>query len=543
MANDDLNMLRKKSSRHVLVIEADMAEDDKRNILSISNRLRLAGNELIAIMRDNMEQLVRTKRYRKLKALYGKACENNDNALKSHLSAQMDVMQAEYDVSWDYCRRAMIPIGKKYGLPSVFALTRAEDIWKGVEKVIYADGKMLRFSKRGELPILRAKQIERIITVKNIDGLLVFSCSGMTFSPIITDQFEEDEVNAVLNYLAHGENIDAKAVKLFKETGEIPDTSRPCYASLRCEVIRGRLRVFIHLTIEGKAKRKFSKDGSPRHKYGRGVVGCDIGTQTIAYTSDKECGLRNLAERGEAITGSERKERLLLRKLDRSRRAMNPDNFNDDGTVKKGSRKWTFSKNYMEDRKKLSGLQRKNSINRHLAIREDVNHIRSLGDVFITEPRNARKLMIRSKETSVNEKTGKANRKKRFGKSIRNRCPGYFQSQAEMKFTLTGGRYIEVPYGYRASQYDHTNGEYVKRKLAQRMFTLSDGTAVQRDLYSSFLLYNASFDDTGELIIDGMRCTKSFTSINRMHEEEMERIRLSGKKVLNSGIRVQEGET
>ena len=24
--------------------------------------------------------------------------------------------------------------------------------------------------------------------------------------------------------------------------------------------------------------RRFSKDGSPRHKYGRGVVGCDIGT-------------------------------------------------------------------------------------------------------------------------------------------------------------------------------------------------------------------------------------------------------------------------
>ena len=48
MANDDLNLLRKKSSRHVLVIEAGMAEDDKRNVFSISNRLRLAGNELIA---------------------------------------------------------------------------------------------------------------------------------------------------------------------------------------------------------------------------------------------------------------------------------------------------------------------------------------------------------------------------------------------------------------------------------------------------------------------------------------------------------------
>ena len=195
-------------------------------------------------------------------------------------------------------------------------------------------------------------------------------------------------------------------------------------------------------------------------------------------------------------------------------------------------------KELLEDKQRLKKLRRKNSINRHLAIREDVNHMRSLGDVFITEPRNAKRLMTKTKETTINENTGKMNRKKRFGKSIRNRCPGYFQSQAEMKFTSTGGRYLEVPYGYRASQYDHTSGEYVKRKLSQRLFSLSDGTAVQRDLYSSFLLYNASFDDTGELIIDGMRCAKSFTSINRMHEEEIERIRLSGKKVLNSGIRV-----
>ena len=217
---------------------------------------------------------------------------------------------------------------------------------------------------------------------------------------------------------------------------------------------------------------------------------------------------------------------------------MTPQNFNEDGTVRKGFKKWTISKNYIRESKKLQELQRKNSINRHLAIREDVNHIRSLGDVFITEPANAKKLMLKAKETTVNEKTGKINRKKRFGKSIRNRCPGYFQSHVKDIFLLTGGKYFEVPYDYRASQYDHTKGEYVKRKLSQRMFSLSDGTKVQRDLYSSFLLYNASFDDTGQLIIDEMNCINSFISINRMHEEEIERIRLSGKRVLNSGIRV-----
>ena len=40
------------------------------------------------------------------------------------------------------------------------------------------------------------------------------------------------------------------------------------------------------------------------------------------------------------------------------------------------------------------------------------------------------------------------------------------------------------------------------------------------------------------MILDGMSCTDRFTSINRMHEEEIRRIRLSGKKVLNSGIRI-----
>ncbi len=102
----------------------------------------------------------------------------------------------------------------------------------------------------------------------------------------------------------------------------------------------------------------------------------------------------------------------------------------------------------------------------------------------------------------------------------------------------TGGKYFEVPYDYRASQYDHTNGVYVKRKLSQRMFTLSDGTTVQRDLYSSFLLYNASFDDIGQLILDGIKCLESFAAIEKLHDEEIERIRLSAKRVLNSGIRV-----
>ena len=49
------------------------------------------------------------------------------------------------------------------------------------------------------------------------------------------------------------------------------------------------------------------------------MIGADIGTQTVAYTSDTEVGLKNLSERGRSIQKSERLERLYYRAMDRSR--------------------------------------------------------------------------------------------------------------------------------------------------------------------------------------------------------------------------------
>ena len=43
--------------------------------------------------------------------------------------------------------------------------------------------------------------------------------------------------------------------------------------------------------------------------------------------------------------------------------------------------------------------------------------------------------MKRAKETTVNSK-GKFNKKKRFGRSIKNRCPSGFQAAVEEKFKV-----------------------------------------------------------------------------------------------------------
>ena len=51
----------------------------------------------------------------------------------------------------------------------------------------------------------------------------------------------------------------------------------------------------------------------------------------------------------------ERKKRSLQRKLNRQRRANNPDKFNDDGTINKANlEKWKHSENYKKTRKELA---------------------------------------------------------------------------------------------------------------------------------------------------------------------------------------------
>lgn len=220
--------------------------------------------------------------------------------------------------------------------------------------------------------------------------------------------------------------------------------------------------------------------------------------------------------------------------MDRSRRATNPQNYNDNGTVKKGKKTWNYSNQYKKLKAKHAEFCRINATNRRLAINEDANRLRSIGDVFITEPKNAAKLMKQASKTTVNSK-GKINKKKRFGKSIKNRCPGGFQIAVENRFKTSGGTYIEVPNNYRASQYDHTADDYIKKKLSDRMYKLTDGTLVQRDWYSSFLLYCYNFRTSD---IDKNKCAAKFDKCYSMEKDLIKWIKTNKIKVLNGGIKI-----
>lgn len=66
-----LKQYHKLSDRHILAAKTDMPYSDVLKVVALSDKIRKAGNELVGLMRKNYDQLLRTKRYRKLLKLYG----------------------------------------------------------------------------------------------------------------------------------------------------------------------------------------------------------------------------------------------------------------------------------------------------------------------------------------------------------------------------------------------------------------------------------------------------------------------------------------
>ena len=569
MSSEDKQLLKqihKQSSRHVLVLESTLSSQEICQLFALADRLRIAGNELASLMSKRYDQLIRTKKYRALLKHYGK-----DDKDKRNYAQQLKQMQESYDVTWDFCRKTMQSIQVKYQIDAVLALTKAEAVWQGVEACLYSNGKTIHTSDYGHFPALIAKQINKCIILKVKDGALQFKYGSMVFGAKINDTFQQEEANAVIHYLTNQSQIDKAAIDIYKDKGTCISTYRPCYVSLVPKIIRGKQRIYIHICIEGKPKDKLDKNGQPRHTLGKGNVGVDLGPRSIAVTHKDGVLLENIRYVGKNPEDVKADIANLQSAIDKSINANNG-----------------ISNNCKKKKKQLKDLRRKKSINSHLGINNMVHQLRSFGDTLIIEGNNASALAKRAKrivssnansnascsvilnqgaqsnaqqqssvtQSNLNGSTqamtvittqsstsqalsGSSNGehevkgKKRHGSSINKYCMGYAWDQARRTFLNTDGQFIIVPRNYRASQYDHTADTYTKRKLSDRMITLADGTVVQRDCYSSFLLYCYSFDNK---TIDKDKCKAEFARFLKQEQDLIAYIKANNITVFNSGI-------
>jgi putative transposase len=275
------------------------------------------------------------------------------------------------------------------------------------------------------------------------------------------------KLNALIDFsnpvMMHGINSEVKYVRiLWKE-------------------INGKRRWYAQLINKGEPYQKPANFVSP------GVVGLDLNISNVAYVADNNAGLLPFAEN---VPTFEREICAIGRKMQRSQRQSNPDNYEPNflgkkgrktilkkGKQKKGRRQWNKSKRYVELARQKRELERRKSEYCKSQNRRLVNDILRNGNQIKTE-----RVSVKGWQ-------------KNWGKAITAKSPGFFQAELKRKAEKAGGSFYQFSTTRTALSQTHLTGVRVKKSLSERVHYDQSGVVMHRDLMSAFLSRHV-YDDT-----------------------------------------------
>ena len=452
-------------------------------------------NSLIHVTQKRYKEMIKTKKYRSLMSSL-----TGNKKTDKEIWKQINDIRKQYGMS-EYSFHKDVKIMQEHfkdNMDSFTAQKIATELWKSYDKFFYGNGKKIYYKKYGGINSLEGKSNKTGIRFK--DDRIFWNGLEM---PVVID-YDNDYEYQAMQY-------------------EI------CYNRIIRKYVRNKYKFYVQIVLKGNPPVKVDRNtGEIKHCIGEGDVGIDIGTRTVAIASQSDVTILELADRIQTIENQKQK---LLRKMDRSRRAMNPDNYHEDGTIKKqGNKKviWKKSNHYIKYQNELKELYRKQADIRKYQHECLANYIISLGNKVYVEKMNFAGLQKRAKNTEKNEK-GKFKRKKRFGKSLANKAPSMLLNIIDRKLGYYGKELIKInTFEAKASQFNHFNGIYTKKSLSQRWNDF-DGIKIQRDMYSAFLIMNIA-DDLKSF--DMNKCNERFENFYQLHNLEVKR--LTGKKNLSS---------
>ena len=489
---------------HVLRLRLLTKQSDETEI----NRRFHAVSHLHNVMtREAVRRLNRLKQdpdYQKAKAVYGSVISTaEENRTDDEKRIMKDAVEAMNDCTEKYglTKQAFELYLKKCQktqfrkmISSQQAQKEADRVFSGVEKVLYGSGKKIHFKKFRDFDTISGKS--------NINGA------------------KFDKAAFSIDWLGLHIRCDiSRDIDYIRESISGNDVS---YCEIKRMMFNNGWHYYVLVYLSGDAPRRdIRSEGS--------CMGIDPGMSTIAGFSDTRCVLEELAPRMKEYN---RRISDLLRSMDWKKRLLNPEKYNEDGTVNKADKdSWTFSKNYLKLRNRLKTLYRQKTAYVRQSHLELIYKLLEDSIDFIAEDMNWTALAKRSKKTErqmkpteLKQKDGtvrtvyKYKKKRRFGKSVNDRSPGLFMTLLEQKAVMYGGTFNAVDTAsFRASQYDHVRDECIKVPLSLRMKTVG-GHLVQRDLYSAFLIRNS--DDAYEAP-DRWKCIASFETFLRHQGTEL----------------------
>ena len=404
-------------------------------------------------------------------------------------SNQLTDLREQYDVSKTGAERIVKDMGKhfkqkkpknpkhkqKVHLDSLVVQKIALAVWDSVSDYLFnPKTKKVHFKKFGQFDTVEGKNNESGLTYEN--GILYWNGLELKVHFPKKDQYLEKAMHDEIAYC-----------RLIRKT------------------IRGKVKYYLQLVMKGIPPQK--------REITEGEVGLDIGISTLAAVSDKEVMIEEFCE---GLDMLEKEKRMILRKMDRSRRATNPNKYNADGTIKKGNKdKWIRSKRYWKILFELKEICRKLAAKRKLMHNQMANKVLAMGNEIYCEKMNYKGLQ-----------------KTKFGKRIGYKAPSLFLTIINTKLSYQGKtiQYINT-WKVKASQYCPFSNQYVKKKLSQRFHITPEGLKIQRDCFSAWLIKNVNKEKTE---VNRQKCLENFNSFYQAYKKTEKHLLSQNKTYISS---------
>lgn len=276
--NQDKELLlpyRKACKKHTVTFELGIQEDTKRHLFALNDRVQRAGNEVSTTLQKRIDQMRRTRAYRKLCRDYEWKTEHMKDLPPDTADYQalaegrrkteeaLSSMQREFGITRGEVQALMQKKAQLCSIPSAIASARGDDIWREIEKILRTGDSTLPLQERGDFPLMQARNIREGICLKidETKDRLVVCMDGFPDMPLLVpkkDIFLQDEYSALLGFLKHPEQETEKA-RQYQKTGKAEPVFRPCFCSICCRVIRRKLRCYVMIRVcAGSLKRKKS---------------------------------------------------------------------------------------------------------------------------------------------------------------------------------------------------------------------------------------------------------------------------------------------
>jgi hypothetical protein len=269
---------------------------------------------LVKHCRKQLKKLYNDKEYQDLLKEYAELKSSVSKSEKCRLATKLSDIRKSYGLSESQLQafaKVQQHKYKKY-IGSAVAQKIASEVWKSVEKYIFGNGKSVHFKKYIDFDTLEGKSNAANIRFK--DRYIIYNDMHIYMSIDKDDEYHK--------------RLKKDKVK---------------YCRIKRMIIGTKYHYYVQLVMNGYPPIKNVR------KFGIGPIGIDLGTSTLAYVSKDTAELKVLGDNAKRY---DKEIKRLDKAMDRSRRTMNPSNYNKDGTVKSDRKVWKYSSGYKKLQRK-----------------------------------------------------------------------------------------------------------------------------------------------------------------------------------------------